>query len=283
KNYRKDFREKIAGKFKRSSAEFKKWNTFTGQAIAFVKRFEKTEGRNLILEVPGTRDPERVLYVGAHYDTITHDHDSMVFTPEGPAPGADDNASGLTALLWLADYFTAHPPGITLRFVAFDQEEIFFLGSYAFSRGLAEHKMPFQTRGRKTLGLVNLEMIGWSTKKGEAQAKIYTRPEGVKGVEADLALAAFFAEARVPSGPVVLKPGIVQNGFDRSDHWSFWQNGIPAICISEDWEGDFNDGNYHTRRDTPETLNYRYFEALLEWVKNGLLRLDAGWVTNSGP
>ena len=57
-----------------------------------------------------------------------------------------------------------------------------------------------------------------------------------------------------------LKVQILPNGFNRSDNWSFWENGFGAVTLSEDWENDFNDANYHTSHDLPETLNYGFLQ-----------------------
>ncbi len=273
KNYRSDFVRLVAKKFPKKSETYLKWKAFTDSAIQFVKQFEKVPGQNWILEIPGATEPRDVLYIGGHYDTITHDHQTMKFTVEGVAPGADDNASGFIAMLSLAEYFAAHPPSKTLRFVAFDDEEIFFLGSYAFAKDYLKKKLPFSVKKERYAGLINLEMIGWSTLKTRPNVpvKIYTRANGQKGAKNDEILADMLLKQTPAPGVWNLKPEILKNGFDRSDQWSFWQKGLSAVCISEDWENDFNEKNYHTANDTPATLNDAYLNAVTEWVKSGVI------------
>lgn len=75
----------------------------------------------------GSSQPERILLVGAHYDSVSG------------SPGADDNASGVAALLELSRLFAAVTPRVTMRFVAFANEEPpFFLsrhqGSFVYAR-----------------------------------------------------------------------------------------------------------------------------------------------------
>lgn len=257
KHYADDFANQIEGKVPPSHPEYIKWRAFTDHAIAFVRGFKAKPGRNLILEFKGTAKADEVLYIGAHYDSITHDHASMRFTPDAPTEGADDNASGIAALLLIASELAASPPERTVRLVAFDFEEIFFLGSLALARDLSAGKLAWEggrsSKKERVIGLLNLEMIGWS-KSGKAM-KLYIRPPSEKGAQEDQILARVFKDAAAKSS---IKPEIVANGFDRSDHWSFWQAGIPAICITQDWENDFNEANYHTSHDAPSKLNRAY-------------------------
>jgi len=74
-------------------------------------------GRNVVATAPGTLYPEWIFLIGAHYDTI----------PLGV--GSIDNATGMASLLEIAHYFGNHPPAYTIRFVAFDGEELGLIGS----------------------------------------------------------------------------------------------------------------------------------------------------------
>jgi len=263
KNYQNDFDTLVKTKYPPSSSIYKKWKTFTNQAIEFVEGFRNIKGRNIILEIPGKRSPNEVVYVGAHYDTIDNDHTSLRFMPFSPAPGADDNASGVTALLVAARELENEHPDRTIRFVAFDYEEIFFLGSYALAKDLSSLKPRWMRLNEQTGGLFNLEMISWSKTKMENHpvVKLYTREKNRAGSDLDNALATSFNKAgfllKTPLNFVLL-----QNGFNRSDNWSFWQRSFPSVCISEDWEKDFNESHYHTSTDTPDTLNYDYLKEI---------------------
>lgn len=91
-NYKRDFDTLIKTKYKSSDPVYKKWESFTKLSIDFVRKYKSVKGKNLILELPGDRADSEVVWVGAHYDTITHNHETMEFTPDAVAPGADDNA-----------------------------------------------------------------------------------------------------------------------------------------------------------------------------------------------
>lgn len=266
RTYQSDFDTQVAKKFKPIDPVYKKWDKFTKAAKKFVRSYKKIKGYNLILEIPGSESQNEVLYVGAHYDSITHNHDTMTFTPDSPAPGADDNASGVAALLESAKILAASKPKKTLRFVAFDYEEIFFLGSYAYAKELKSKT------SEKFLGLINLEMIGWSSKKLSEKPvlKIYTRNKKEPSSVDDMKLAQSMVEARPHTS---LDPVILPNGFDRSDNWSFWKNDFSSITLSQDWEKDFNEKNYHTPQDIPENLNFPYLEEITQFLIAGVSKL----------
>jgi hypothetical protein len=99
------------------------------------------EGRNVVASVGGTTHPSSILLVGAHYDSI----------PQGV--GSADNASGVATLLEIARYYGENPSAYTLRFVAFDGEEIGFLGSVFYhDQSLAQGELA------DTLLMLNLDV-----------------------------------------------------------------------------------------------------------------------------
>lgn len=273
--YQKDFDTKVEGKVPPGSRDYEKWKAFTGYAISFVSGYKGTTGKNLILEFKGTKRPKEILYVGAHYDSITHNHKSMQFTPDQPTDGADDNASGVMAVLALAQSLAQTKHERTVRFILFDFEEIFFLGSQALARDLSEGKLAWAPKDETFGGLYNFEMIGWSKKKLKQKpvVKIYTR--GKKDAESsnDNVLAQMYILA-AKKLKAKIRPVQLANGFDRSDNWPFWLKHLSAVTISQDWENDFNQKNYHTQKDRLETLNFEYLSEIIrvgiEAVRNSL-------------
>jgi Zn-dependent M28 family amino/carboxypeptidase len=258
-NYRDDFDSKVEGKVKNGSPDYEKWKAFTGQAISFVEAYRNKRGKNLVLEFKGKKRPKEVLYIGAHYDTISHNHKTMEFTPNAPTDGADDNGSGVALVLAIARELAKSSHDRTLRIVFFDYEEIFFLGSYAMAKDLAAKQISWAERDETFGGLYNFEMVGWSKKKLKARpvVKLYTRSGKTAEAASDAVLAQMFIQSAKTS-KARLKPVLLANDFDRSDNWSFWQKRFSAVCVSQDWEKDFNKKHYHTATDTPATLNYDY-------------------------
>ena len=107
---------------------------------------EFPEATNLIAVLPGTAEPQSFVVVSAHYDHLG--------VREGQTyPGADDNASGVAAMLAIARWFAAHPPSKSLLFVAFDAEEEGLQGSKHFVA-----KPPVDLK-RITV-VVNMDMVG---------------------------------------------------------------------------------------------------------------------------
>jgi len=79
--------------------------------------WQVNDGANVVATATGTTYPEYIFLIGAHYDSI---HGGV---------GAIDNATGIATMLEIARYFSQNPPAYTLRFVAFDAEEVGCIGS----------------------------------------------------------------------------------------------------------------------------------------------------------
>jgi hypothetical protein len=120
-----------------------------------------------------------------------------------------------------------------------------------------------------------LEMLGWSSffPSKPASLKVYMRSANKLGGQSDSEIGQFI----LTSGTLLkspLKVALAPNNFDRSDNWSFWQNSFSAVCLSQDWEKDFDQKNYHTSHDTPDNLNYGYLAASTEILIESLLQLS---------
>jgi acetylornithine deacetylase/succinyl-diaminopimelate desuccinylase-like protein len=113
-------------------------------------------GRNLLTSLPGVTQPEMLVVVGAHHDTVPG------------SPGADDNGSGLAGLLELARVLGRGRWAATLQLVAFDFEETGFFGSRAYVDALR------RTSGVRLRGALILEMIGYC----DPQRGSYQLPPG---------------------------------------------------------------------------------------------------------
>jgi Zn-dependent M28 family amino/carboxypeptidase len=93
----------------------------------FVSQDEfKTMSRNVVVDIPGTTEPDDVILLGAHFDSV---YDIQ---------GAHDNAAGSVTILEMARYFAAHPAKRTLRFVWFGTEELGLKGSWSYIEKHAE-------------------------------------------------------------------------------------------------------------------------------------------------
>lgn len=211
---------------------------------------------NLEVEIPGGQRRHEIVVIGAHYDSVSG------------SPGANDNASGVAALLALARSFATAKPERTLRFVAFVNEEPPFfwtaeMGSRVYAKAC---RSAGQQNGENIVAMVSLETIGYySDEKGSQK---YPFPLGLfypsqgdfiafvgntaSGELVRQCLASFRRHARFPSEGAAL-PGWIP-GVGWSDHWSFWQEGYPALMVTD--TAPFRYPHYHTAEDTPDKLNY---------------------------
>jgi Zn-dependent M28 family amino/carboxypeptidase len=209
--------------------------------------------QNIIAEQKGARAPERVLVVGAHYDTVR------------TTPGADDNASGVAGLLGIARALAGKSLDRTVRFVAFAFEEppayrTKSMGSYQYARHL-------QDGGEQAEGMVCLEMIGYFNdrqgsqhypfpfmnrkfpKTGNYLALVGNR----RSEKFTTAMAAAFRTATDLPVITLNAPAIVV-GIDFSDHWSFNKFGVPSFMVTD--TAFYRNPHYHAPTDLPETLDY---------------------------
>ncbi|HZR46169.1 MAG TPA: M28 family peptidase, partial [Candidatus Manganitrophaceae bacterium] len=105
---------------------------------------------NVIGRLAGSRAAQKILVIGAHYDTI----------PD--SPGADDNASGLAVLLEVARVLSPLRGKLTLQFVAFSLEEEGYLGSDHYVRQVRRNKIPLW-------GAIVLECVGYTNRRPKSQ------------------------------------------------------------------------------------------------------------------
>jgi hypothetical protein len=202
--------------------------------------YRNYSGRNVIGTVPGTTLPDEIVLLTAHLDDMPW---------SGPAPGADDNASGSTALLEAADILSEYRFARTLRFAFFTGEEQGMLGSH-------EYASERRTAGDNIVAVLNLDMIAWDS-LGAPDVLLHTRTISEAGYAGDLAIAEAFTNM-VSTYNLGLTPIISPDYKGASDHVSFWGQGYPAILAIEDDEDDFND-YYHSRNDRLANFNLPYF------------------------
>jgi len=193
--------------------------------------------RNVVATKLGLTDPDDIYIVCAHVDSISND-------PYNYAPGADDNASGATAVMIAADILSQYDFGSTIRFIAFTGEEQGLWGSHYYAQDAAY-------AGDNILGVLNLDMIAYNS---DDQPIIELHAGTWAG---SIAIANLFSDV-VDTYDIDLVPEIITAGAtDRSDHASFWDYGYDAILGIEDFEGD-RTPYYHTTGDQLSTLDIDY-------------------------
>lgn len=218
---------------------------------------------NIEVEFLGISQPAEIIIVGAHYDSIM------------ASPGANDNASGVAALLELARLWRGQTFAKTVRLVAFVNEEPPFFKTAAM--GSLVYANRCAAKGENIIGMIALETIGYFTDTPGSQHYppllnlFYPDQGNFIGFVSNLSsraflqqtLAIFRQQATIPSEGAVL-PAFIP-GIDWSDHWSFGQHGYPAIMITD--TAPYRYPYYHTRHDTPEKINYEKMTRVVKGVQ----------------
>lgn len=208
--------------------------------------------KNLEVELQGESRPEEIVIVGAHYDSVFG------------CPGANDNATGTAALLEIARVMAGRKLARTVRFVAFVNEESPFfqtqdMGSRVYARRARQ-------RGEKIVAMLSLETIGYySEAKGSQRypfpfSLLYPSTGNFIGFVGNLSsrklvrqvIGSFREHAKFPSEGVAA-PGWM-TGIGWSDHWAFWQEGYPAVMVTD--TAPFRYPHYHAPSDTPDEIDY---------------------------
>lgn len=233
---------------------------------------EGVEVRNIEAEFPGGGRAGEIVVVGAHYDTVMG------------SPGADDNGSGVAALLEMARLLGGRAHDRTLRLVAFVNEEPPFfrtdqMGSLQYARRCRE-------RRENVVAMLSLETIGYYSDAPHSQS--YPPPLGLMhprtgnfiALVGDLhsrALVNALGESfrRHADMPVEASayPGFLP-GVGWSDQWSFWENGYRAVMATD--TAHLRNPNYHTGQDTPETLDYQRMARVVAGIAGAVGEQAAG-------
>jgi hypothetical protein len=192
---------------------------------------------NVIGELAADNGSDEIVIVSGHLDDMPS---------SGPAPGADDNASGSVGVLVAADILTQYRWTCDLRFALWTGEEQGLLGSAVYAQRSAN-------LNENILGVLNLDMIAWNTANSSRDIDLHARQVSVPG---SMVLAQLFADV-VSAYNIDLIPQIDPSGTGASDHASFWNRGYTAILGIEDF-GDFNP-YYHTSNDQMDVLDIGYY------------------------
>lgn len=263
--YQKDFDEKVEGKIPKLSLDYQKWLKFT----AFMKNFADSKKsypvENIIWEKTGLNS-KKVLVVTAHYDTISHDKNTLLVKEKEPMPGANYNASGVAVALGLIRTMAEFDLNYSVQVVFLDWQGIGFHGSYLYAKELQK----IQNSGKEIMGVVNLEMLGQDTSYFDKSKKTGNMSLYGRDVSEEVTFMKKLAEHGSKITPKVTFE-IKANNFENSDNIRFSEAGFVTATFSQNWEEDFNPKFYQTREDTPETLNHETLWYSYQYVGGGVI------------
>ena len=215
--------------------------------------------------------PPQIILIGAHYDSVFG------------SPGANDNGSGVAALLALTRRFAEKTTQHTLRFVAFVNEEPpYFLGG---DMGSFVYASRCRARGDKISAMISLETIGYFSDAPHSQTYpspglglFYPKVGNFIGFVSNVqsrpllrrVVSLFREHAKIPSEGAAL-PSFIP-GVSWSDQWSFWRSGYPGIMVTD--TAPFRYPHYHSASDTPDKLDYDRFTLVVSGMEKVIEGLD---------
>jgi len=224
---------------------------------------------NLDAQITGTKRPEEIVLIGAHYDSVVG------------TPGANDNGSGVAGLLELARALAEIEPERSIRFVAFTNEEpphfqTEDMGSRVYAKRCKE-------RGEKLSAVLVLETIGYySDEPGSQQypavvGAFYPSEGNFIGVVGNVSsrvlvrsvVESFRSHTEFPCEGAALPAAIPGVGF--SDHWSFWQEGYQAVMLTD--TAMFRYPHYHEPEDTPDKVDFQRLTRVMDGVQRVVAEL----------
>lgn len=244
--------------------------TWQAQGYTVARQEYQARGEtiaNLEVSRAGTDPSAGVVVIGAHYDSVVG------------SPGANDNGTGVAALLEIARHLVARQPCRTVHLVAFVNEEPPFFKTA--SMGSRVYAKMARARGDDIHAMLCLETIGYYSDAPGSQHYpplfnlFYPERGNFIGFVSDFrsrpllkqAVAAFRGASDFPLEYVSTFSFIP--GVDWSDHWSFWREGIPAVMVTD--TAPYRYPYYHTSLDTVDKVSYPQ----LARVTEGLLAVVA--------
>ena len=239
----------LINQYKKNNVPFPKGATDYYQRIpaAFLnaKRNENlADSENIWAFIEGSEKPNEVLVISAHYDHVGI-KDGEVYN------GADDDGSGTVALLEIAQAFEkakkdGHGPKRSILFLHVTGEEHGLHGSRYYSENPL---FPIAN----TITDINIDMIG---RRDEAHANTnnYVYVIGADRLSTDLNTICTVANAKYTKLDLDYKyndPKDPNHFYERSDHYNFAKNGIPAVFLFNGVHAD-----YHKKTDEPNKIEY---------------------------
>jgi Zn-dependent M28 family amino/carboxypeptidase len=194
---------------------------------------------NVLSEIGPSAAEDGALIICAHYDSRGEDWLE-------PAPGADDNASGVAVLLEVARVLRGAgiAPSVTLVFFGGEEDDL--IGSRAYAGQLSDRDVPVR-------GVINVDMVGYD-EHGPRDIVVFTNPSSMP-------LAREMIRTAEPFVHLVVDTTVTLKG--NSDHASFWEYERRAVSI---WEG-YDHNPYHgTTEDRPSTLSRGFLVDVTRWV-----------------
>ncbi len=222
--------------------------------------FQFNGGTYFNVEAEITGSSSDLVVIGAHLDSTAANEPTGYNAYQDPAPGADDDASGVAAVVAVAAALRAiagqSQPRYTIRFVLFNAEEYWLRGSKAYASALEKAGL------HSVVAMVMMDMIGWH--RNSSVFEIHSTGEddfqyamqGCDQLAGILENAAAIAAPNLIPRRYPLVGSTTDPAHERSDHTYFQLYGWPACVVCE--EDGFASGNPNYHRAGDLVIDYGY-------------------------
>lgn len=220
------------------------------------------EGRNVIAEITGKTKPSEIVVIGCHIDNMND-----VTWPTGRAPGADDNASGCSALLYLARNFVGHEFERTLRFAFFDAEENAPWTSEGYLFGSGYYAYQARAANENIVAMIEADGLAYNpTQSWGRIVEMHVRKSSADVGGGDAAIYNLWREVLTTYDIGSITPRKMEKcststtcGSYWSDNGAFWKWGgyNAVLLVEEEWVN--SNPNWHTANDTVATFDWTQY------------------------
>ena len=246
------------------------WQTMGYKVQSQVYELNEVRSANLEVTVQGSDKANEIILIGAHYDSVRG------------SPGANDNGSGVAALLELSRLFVSSKPQRTIRFVAFVNEEPPFY--YSSDMGSMHYAKAARQRDDDIRLMLSLETMGYYRDEAKSQDYPplfrYFYPDkgnfiafvsnfGSRSKLKKLT-KAFEGCSNFPAEHVSTFSWIP--GVNWSDHLSFWRTNYDALMVTD--TAFYRYPYYHSYEDTADKLDYERLAKVTKGLHCALSRLS---------
>lgn len=213
---------------------------FLNLGLQIDSGFFGTAGKNIFAIIPGYIYPNKPYLISAHYDVM----------PSGAnvAPGADDDASGVSVVMEAARILRNYQFEHTIIFALWDEEEYGLIGSANYAN-LAD------ANNDSIAGVVQMDAIAQDS-DNDSVARVHCRPTAGNSTQIKDTVLAVNSNYNIGINMLVNSPGATY-----SDHASFWNRGYGAVLLIEDWDNDPNP-DYHQVTDHMSGFRWPYYHKM---------------------
>jgi len=207
-------------------------------------------GRTVVRQITGTTKPNEIVLISGHLDNRPW---------SGTAYGADDDASGVAAMLYAARSMAGKSFARTIRFVAFGCEENAPWTSSTYGSGY--YAAQAKAAGESIVAMIDADAIAYNT---GTKAYMVTRTAN-KVPAAETAIVTMWQDAVATYGIAGITPTLQASGDNLSDHGSFWKfySTTPAVMLIQNDDSGMQNPYWHTVNDRIVNFNWPFYLAMV--------------------